>query len=685
MRKEIIRHPRRLVPQFSALNPWSPAVRHPTRSGQGIGPGPAARFAMMKLRGRKGSPMRQMDPARYQKLKASGRLPSPKGVALAVIGLLRREDYQLAELVRLLKSDPAMAGRLLRFANAAALGGTRPVVAIADATLALGAHRVRDLVLGFSILHHHRSGDNECFGYETFWSRSLAMAIAAQALARHAQIAAEESFTLGLLCDIGVLALAAYDSDLYAQAQHLAADAPERMIEAESRMFGTDHRELGAALMDEWGLPEALVNAAFQSEAPDTSGLTDGSRPHVLALSLYFSRTLAEVCVAGAPERWSLLPELYAKAARLGIGPDELATLADDIVHRWRDWGAALSLQTQDVPPFAELLSSVPPGEEAGGPRPQRKAAIMGVDGPAATELAAMLGVLGYQVDPVGPGIGHLQAVLRKHPQLIIVAIEAADKDGFAFCRAFQADPQSGETHLILLGSREQEDRLSRAAEAGADDYLLWPISAASLRVRLRAANKIVHLREEIHRERRGLMRSAKEWAGSQRRMMELAFTDLLTRLPNRRYGLDFLASEWLVARADGRALGCLMVDVDHFKLINDEHGHEAGDRVLADLAQTLAKHCRGVDMPFRYGGEEFCVVCTDTDLATAGIVAERIRAAIEGTTITCGQTKIAATVSIGFAAIQPSHTNVEALLKDADSALYRAKQNGRNRIEGNR
>ena len=638
----------------------------------------------MKFHGRKGSPMHLMDRARYATFKASGRLPSPKGVALAVVRLLRSDDYQVADLGRLLKSDPAMAGRLLKFANSAALSSTRPVVAIDDAVLTLGAHRVRDMVLGLSILHDYRSGSSETFEYEIFWSRSLATAIAAQALAKHAQIAAEEAFTLGLLCDIGVLALVAYDGDLYCEAVRLTDAAPERMIEAERSVFGTDHRELGAAMMDEWGLPEALVNAAFNCEAPDAGGLADGSRPHVLTLSLYFSRTLADVCVAGAPERWGLLPDLYAKAARLGIGPDELATLADNVVRGWQDWGAALKLQTHELPPFAELLSSVPPGELAEAPDPHRTAFIVGVDGPAATELAATLGVLGYQVNLVANGIDSLMVLLRARPQLIIVAIDCMDYDSGLFCRAFRASPMSRETHLVLLGSREQEDHLSHAAEAGADDYLLWPVSAATLRVRLRAANKIVHLREEISRERRGLMRSAGEWAGSQRRMMEVAFTDLLTRLPNRRYGLDYLAAEWLLARADGRALACLMIDIDHFKTINDSYGHEAGDTVLAGIAQTLAKHCRSEDMPFRYGGEEFCVVCTDTDLETARIVAERIRGAVELVGYPCGEREITATVSVGIAAISPAHTNAEALIKDADSALYRAKRNGRNRVEGN-
>jgi len=627
--------------------------------------------------------MRYVRPEIYEKIRDGGCLPSPKGVALATIRLLRSDDYHLADLVRLLQSDPAMSGRLLRFANSAALGNGRPLVSIAEAVPRLGVHRVRDLVLGFSILHEYRNGQCEAFSYETFWSRSLATAIAAQALARQAQIAAEESFTVGLLCDIGTLALAAHDCGLYTEALRRGEANPRQLLEAERSLFGTDHRALGAALLDEWGLPETLVSAALHCEAPDAGGLHDGSRRHNLALSLHFARDLGAICVAGTALRSELLAELYTKAARLGIEPGELATLADDVVRGWHDWGAALRLQTQEMPPFAEFLSTVPPGEGSDPSVPRRTAVLIGVAEPAAGELSTRLASLGYAVSLAAGGSDGLPVVLRDRPQLIIVGLECAELDGAAFCHALRANPLSRETHLMLLGTREQEERLIGAVEAGGDDYLLLPVSAATLRVRLRAADVIAHLREEIRRERRGLLRSASEWAGSHRRMMDMALNDALTRLPNRRYGLDFLSAEWAFAHRDARALACLMIDIDHFKKVNDSYGHEAGDAVLAGVAHIVAEQCRTEDMAFRYGGEEFCIVCTDTDLTTARSVAERIRGAVERESYAHGRQEIAATVSIGVAAISPVHENAEALLRDADSALYRAKQNGRNRVEG--
>ena len=151
--------------------------------------------------------MRFVAPDRFAELKATGKLPSPKGVALSIIRLLQREDYRVPDLVQLVQSDPAIAGRILYFANAAAFGRSRPIISLQRAIVALGSFRVRDLVIGLSVMHNHRSGQCLEFDYEKFWGHSLATGIACQELARFAQIASEEIFTIGLLSRIGELAL----------------------------------------------------------------------------------------------------------------------------------------------------------------------------------------------------------------------------------------------------------------------------------------------------------------------------------------------------------------------------------------------------------------------------------------------------------------------------------------------
>ena len=127
--------------------------------------------------------MQFVAPERYASLKATGKLPSPKGVAFSIIKLLQRDDYRIADLVQLVQSDPAIAGRILYFANAAAFGRSRPIASLQRAIVALGSFRVRDLVIDLSIMHSHKSGQCKSFDYEDFWGHSLATGIACQELA----------------------------------------------------------------------------------------------------------------------------------------------------------------------------------------------------------------------------------------------------------------------------------------------------------------------------------------------------------------------------------------------------------------------------------------------------------------------------------------------------------------------
>jgi len=626
-----------------------------------------------------------VSPERYAQLEASGRLPSPKGVAFAIIKLLQRDDYKISDLVRLVQSDPAIAGRLLKFSNAAAFGNSRPIVSLSKAVIALGAFRVRDLVLGFSVLHGHRSGNCPQFDYGRFWSRALATAISAQALASHARIAAEENFTAGLLCSVGELALASLFPERYGEVIAAAGGIHER-LRLEQEAFATDHRELGATLLVEWGLPEALAAAVYHCDLPDEAGFPDGSRSLVLTLSLHFALALAEICVAADTERWVLVPDLFTKAARLGIAPEELTRLADKITASWREWGAMLQIRTREVPPFADLLASSPPRQaERTSPisclQNNRTALIVCTESPEAAEIAGDLERNGYAVQYTASGKDGLVVALRGSPDLILLEMSAPEMDGRAFCRALRESSLGRGAYVILIGNREDEDRLTQGLEAGADDFLLRPVTAHTLQARLHAADKVIQLHDQILRERNDLVRSAGQWAGTHRRLIQVAMTDPLTHLPNRRYGLDFLSAEWVFARANNLPLACLMLDIDHFKLVNDKFGHEAGDSVLAALAALLQSSSRNEDLAFRYGGEEFCIICPGANLATARAIAERIRKNTAAELFQHGTQDIPTTVSLGVAVMTQAHASGEALIGDADAALYRAKAAGRNRV----
>lgn len=627
--------------------------------------------------------MQLLSPDRYAQLKATGHLPSPRGVAVAIIQLLQRHEFPVDELIHLVQSDPAISGRLLKYANAAAYGRSRPLVSLQRAVVALGSLRVRDLVVGFSVLQTNRGGECSGFRYGEFWSGSLATAIACQDLARFALVASEENFTIGLLSRIGELGMATLFPDEYAELLRESPDALS-LLAGEMERFGFDHRALGGSMLSEWGLPEILVRAVYHHEFPDDSNLPDGSRTHTIAVTLNFARALADVCVADDEVRWSLLPSLVNRSACLGIDPDTLGSMVDAVAARWREWGALLQVRTQEMPPFAELLARSPPRPPAEGARLQEPLAPILVIAPATSEtgeLVALLRSLGNFPTVMDDAESAVAIALESHPAVILVDLALSGLDAPKCCHALRQDPLGNKTYVLVLAQPDQESIATQLLEAGADDVLLKPVTPAGLRLRLNLARRMMHLRQEVLRERQGVVRSASEFADAHRRLIQVAFTDPLTQLANRRHGLDFLRTEWAVFCENGTPLSMLMLDIDHFKQVNDTWGHPAGDAVLKRLAQLLTAVSRTEDLAFRYGGEEFAMILPGTPLATAVKVAERIRRLVSMETFEWEEWIIPITASIGVAAATRAMTDESTLIDCADAALYQSKEGGRNRV----
>jgi two-component system cell cycle response regulator len=631
-----------------------------------------------------------VDPDRYHSMKATGKLPSPKGVAFSIIKLLQRDDFRVSDLVQLVQSDPAIAGRLLKFANAAAFGRTRPIVSLQRAIVALGAFRVRDLVIGLSVMHSHTGGQCATFDYGAFWGHSLATGIACQELAHFAQISSEELFTVGLLARVGELAMASLYPDEYADVLLRAKETPHDLAALERECFAMDHHQLGATMLAEWGLPDMLIQAAYHHEQPDVAGFRDGSRVQTLTHSLNFARSLAEVCMADEEARWSLLPGLLTRAARLGISGDALNDMVDRMVRRWREWGAMLQVRTQEMPPFAEILAASPPTRRvsSAGPEqhgqatsPRLHVQLIGIPAPELSTLVQQIESLGHLPVLVDSSADSLKQAMRQPAQIVIADMGMPGLTPAVFCRALRQTPAGKESYALLLASPGSEAPILEAIDAGADDVLVKPLDIQTLRVRLNTATRMLLLREEIQRERRGIMRSTDEFAVAHKRLLREALTDALTQLPNRRHGLDFLASEWTFAQSNGLPMACLLMDIDHFKRINDSYGHAAGDAVLRQLADLLKRASRVEDLVFRYGGEEFAAVLPNASARAAVQIADRIRALVERYTFLWDQQSIPVTLSIGVANLSSAEKDSQALMEAADAALYQAKRSGRNRV----
>ncbi len=618
-----------------------------------------------------------MDPRRFEALKASGRLPSPSGLAVAISDLLRRDDYLVEDVSHLVQSDPVIAGYILKFSNKAAYHQGRPFVSLSKAIFALGAFRVRDLVLGFSLLQSRNKVSCGDFDLEKFWSRSLAAAIANQELAAYVRIAAEENFTLGLLSGIGELSMATLFPDDYAGLAAQASNAGE-LLSLERKHFDIDHRELCSAFLSEWGIPEALIRVVYFHEQPEMVEFKEGSRLQTLTLSLHFARKLADLCLAREQQRWEMLSRLMTVGARLGIGSEELARLADRVVTQWREWGEMLKIQTSILPPFSEMLASPVFHDESasatGAVRILPLHRILLIGGYDENGLKRLLDGTGWDVMTSGYEL----AYQGEDPQIVVADLDLPKQEIVSFCRQVRA--RVPECYFIVMAKADAVTELSRAAASSIDDFLTKPVDANTFQMHLRNASRMLILKDEIRRERIGFMNSSDSWARGRRTLLRTATTDPLTQIPNRLHGEDFLSLEWTSARHSCRPLACLMLDIDHFKRINDRYGHAMGDAVLCQVVSIILGSLRSEDLAFRYGGEEFVIICPGANLQTAQHVGERIRQAVQNASFPGLESDV--TLSAGVACARPSHHDYRDLLRDADEALYRAKQNGRNRVE---
>jgi two-component system, cell cycle response regulator len=252
---------------------------------------------------------------------------------------------------------------------------------------------------------------------------------------------------------------------------------------------------------------------------------------------------------------------------------------------------------------------------------------------------------------------------------LVIVSLGLESFDALRLCSQIRSLDRTRSVPILAITEPDDHARMLRGLEIGVNDYLMRPIDKNELLARARSQ---VRKRRYTERLRDNVQIS-----------IEMAITDALTGLFNRRYMENHLATLIEQASARGKPLAVLELDIDYFKSINDTYGHDAGDDVLRDFALRIKRSIRGIDLACRSGGEEFVIVMPETDMTVAAMVAERLRRRIaaEPFVISQGARSIPVTLSIGLAALRGRDDSPAALLKRADQALYRAKRDGRNRV----
>lgn len=285
---------------------------------------------------------------------AGDRLPSPNGVALAIMDLWQDERTTVQQLAQLVQTDPALCGRLLKLANAAAMGG-RELAAIPEAIVRVGMKTVGQLAVAFSLIDTHSDGFCRAFQYRDYWSHCLLMALLSRELAQATRLGPpQDLFACGLLARIGMLAFATIYPDDYGR---LIAEKPDDLSEAEQRRFGVDHNELSELLMLDYGVPRALAEPARFHEAPEASEFAPDSRPAKLTTLLHWAHRMATITVESGQDRTRQAILNKALLAKLGVCEEAIPGIYDRATKEWQEWSKLLDLPQAEAPAYEDMAT----------------------------------------------------------------------------------------------------------------------------------------------------------------------------------------------------------------------------------------------------------------------------------------------------------------------------------------
>jgi diguanylate cyclase (GGDEF)-like protein len=289
--------------------------------------------------------------------------------------------------------------------------------------------------------------------------------------------------------------------------------------------------------------------------------------------------------------------------------------------------------------------------------------------------LRARLEARGYEVEGANDGQAALDAVRRVCPDLILLDVMMPKMDGIEVVRRLKANAELPFIPVIMQTALDSTENKVEGLDAGADDYITKPINFAELEARVNSLLRIKALQTDLAARER-------ELSELNDKLRLISLTDGLTEVENRRSLELHLHEMWQHSMRLHEPIALIICDIDKFKAVNDNYGHQAGDSVLKEFAQLLKSEAREIDRVGRYGGEEFLLILSGTVLDAAVTFAERLREKVEGHTFSYAGGTLRRTMSCGVAAApHPRVKDQEALLRASDDALYVAKETGRNRV----
>lgn len=636
--------------------------------------------------------MSELSKHRFLELKATGDLPSPTGVALNVLEHLQNRQVSTADITSTIQADPALAGRLIKLANSFNnndrnnTNSTRPTVSLSETLSRVGPGVTRHITLGLSVLSTNMEGQCRGFDYENFWSFSLAMGISTELLSERENLfPKDEAFTVGLLSNTGRLGLANVYPDQYSEILEAVGEKPiTELLAAEQKQFYTDHLEMTHAMLKDWGLPDVHYDAIYGMYELDQ---LSSKNPRVKALAQYlnFSARIASLCIQGSSQDHPLYLSLEKEAIKTGIDQKELATIFENTLEIWNDWSKLLDVPIDEDADYDQLSKQIDLSPELVDLDKTQEIGLQILiaddDEDSLALLQRQLTKDGHTVSVARTGKEALQMALETTPQLLITDLLMPEMSGLELCRALRKTRVGQKVYIIMLTAKTDDESLIKAFKAGADDYIEKPIRPNIVQARIRGGQRVFQLQQTIKEEQYQNHQILAELATANKHLEQAALTDVLTKIPNRRYATSRLDQEWAASDRDDTPLSCMLIDIDFFKNINDQYGHDAGDVVLHDVAQTLRAAARVDDEVCRIGGEEFLVICANTTIDAAKATAERLRVAVEELSLSIEGQTLGVTISIGIATRCDDDVNTNVLLKAADKGVYAAKSQGRNRV----
>ncbi len=464
-----------------------------------------------------------------EQLKATGRLPSPAGVALEVFHLANKEDSSIQEISKILHTDPALTGKVVKYANSSFVGSRRPVMAVDDAIVRLGLRKVVQLALGFSVLAGNKEGRCEAFDYPVFWSCSLATAVGFRTVSSRRKISnPEEAFTCGLLSQIGSLALASVYPAEYAEILKDWKNGKAGLCALEDDALSITHNELTGLLFKDWGLPDIFVRVVEGYEDPVEYGLQPDAREFKLALSLKIAHQWAMIIAEELQDRRSLIPDLFSMGESAGFDRDALVELCDEIVPQWVQMGQIFDIDAKEIPSLKELEEKaeqlqveIAVEAEAADETDGEPLCILVVenDPDQLLTIKSLLENEGHTVFTAQNGKEALTRVVQVKPQLVITDWLMAEMDGVEFCKTLRQSDAMHDLFVIMLTVVEDKDRMFEALKAGVDDYIRKPIDGTILLARIREAARVIRLQRENKRQVQEIERSAADLSRINRKL----------------------------------------------------------------------------------------------------------------------------------------------------------------------